>query len=94
MDRTVMILYHKACIQKLGSFSLICWYGHFGVKLKNALTGIVKVSSEIMGIHLNSLSDLYNKQVVKKVNSFLSDLTSILNSTSFLPVLATGTPLS
>jgi len=68
-----MTLFYKSNIESVLTFSVICWYGNLTVKAKTALSYIVKVSSKIIGIQECSLTDLYNRQVVRKTKSVISD---------------------
>ncbi len=71
VDKTLISLFYKSYIESILTCSIICWHGNLSVKAKNALSRIVKVSSKIVGTEQSSLTDLYNRQVVRKANSIL-----------------------
>lgn len=72
VKKTLMILFHKSYIESFLTFSMMCWYGNLSVKAKTTLLKIVKVSSKILGVRLSSLTDPYNRQVVRQAKSILS----------------------
>ncbi len=67
-----MSLSYKSYIESILTFSIIYWHGNLSVKVKNALSRIVKDSSKMLGTEQSSHTDLYNRQVVWKANSILS----------------------
>ena len=73
IDKTLMTLFYKSYIESVLIFSCICWFGGLNVTHKNALNRVVNIGSKIIGAQQNNLSVLYNRQVVKKANSILSD---------------------
>lgn len=82
LDRTLMTLFYKSCIESVLTFPLLCWYGNLSVKSKSSLNRIVKLSSNILGVHQSSLSDLFTRQA----KSILSEATHpLFNEFQSLP---------
>ena len=58
-------------------FSLICWY-LISQTDKNNLQRTVDISSKVTGFKQSSLTSLYQKQVLRKANTIISDNANIL----------------
>lgn len=80
VDRSLMTLFYKSCVESVLTFSIMCWYGNLNVKSKNALMKIVKMSGRILGVQQSTLSDLFTRQIERKARSILSDATNPLSS--------------
>ena len=73
-------MFYCSFIESVISFSIICWYGNLNVKDKNHLKRIVKTASKIIGVKLNSLDFVFEKQVLKKAKAIRDDNSHPLNS--------------
>ncbi len=71
VDKTLLTLFYRSFVESVVTFSLICWYGT--VKQKNSLSRLIKVSSCIIGSKQKALEELYQKQMLRRVESILSD---------------------
>ncbi len=74
VDKTLLTLFYRSFVKSV-IFSLICWYGSITVKQnkKNSLSRLIKVSSCIAGSKHKDLEELYHKQMLRRVESILSD---------------------
>lgn len=70
VDNTLMILFYKSFTEFILTWCIISWYGNIMVQNKNRLSNIVKV----IGIQLLSLVAIYDRQVLRKVQSILASL--------------------
>ena len=73
VDKSLMILFYRAFVESVISFSIICWYGNLGIKQKNALNGIVRGASKIVGEKFSCLSLIYDRQVLMKASCIRED---------------------
>ena len=71
VDRKMLVLFYRSCIESVLSFSLTCWFGNLTVQCKNKLGKIVNICSKIIGVQQTSLSTLYKNQVLNKANSIV-----------------------
>uniref|UniRef100_A0A671U0G4 Endonuclease/exonuclease/phosphatase domain-containing protein n=1 Tax=Sparus aurata TaxID=8175 RepID=A0A671U0G4_SPAAU len=80
---------YRSFIESVIMFSFICWFQSLRVKERTLLTllnKVVSISSKITGFAQETLQDLYNKQLLKKANSILSDCSHPLHQQfQFLP---------
>lgn len=83
-DNTILKLFYKSYTESVLTFSMICWYGNLSAKAKAALSKIVKVSGKIIGAQQSSLTDLYNRFVLKKAESILSNYSHHFHSVPFV----------
>ena len=72
-------MFYRAFIESVISFAVICWYGNLGVKQKNALNGIVRGASKVVGVQFPCLTHIYDEQVLKKASSIRADSSHPLN---------------
>ncbi len=79
VDKTLMKMFYSAYIESLICFSIICWFGNLCTRDKNSLGKIVIVASKVTGIQLDSLGQIFNRQVLLKALSICSDDTHPLN---------------
>ena len=59
IDKTMMIMFYRAFIESILSFSLMSWFGNLTLKNRNSLSQIVKWSSRLIGepqLNLETLS--------------------------------------
>ena len=68
---TLMTLFHRSFVESVVTFSLICRCGSITVKLKNSFSKLIKVSSRITGSKQKGLEELYQNQMLKRVESIL-----------------------
>ena len=73
VDKSLMIMFYRAFIESVISFAIICWYGNLGIRQKNALNGVVRGASKIVGVKFSCLSHIYDEQVLKKASSIRAD---------------------
>ncbi len=59
IDKTMMIIFYRAFIESLMSFSTVSWFGSLSLKNKKSLNQIVKWASKIIGEYESSLAGLY-----------------------------------
>lgn len=81
IDRTLMIVFflYRVYIESFLTFSFIYWFASLKVHWKNALVRIVNTCSKEFGGKPPGLSDLFNKQVLRKANYFKSDISHPLH---------------
>lgn len=79
IDRTIMILFYRAFIESVLTFSLVAWFGNLALKNRNSLNLIVKWSSRLIGEPQSSLESLYNRQLDRITSSILRDRFHPLN---------------
>ena len=80
ISRDILQNFYRSCIQSVLTVSFICWFGSLCVHEKNVLNGVVKVCSKVVGVSQPSLSELYDKRVVKKGRQIANDCTHVLAS--------------
>ncbi len=80
VDKSLMILFYKSCIESVLTFSLLCWFGNLNTRSKNALSRVVKMSNKILGVNQCTLSDLFHRQILRKANVIRSDSSHPLHS--------------
>ena len=86
VEKSLMILFYRAFIESVISFSVICWFGNLGVRQKNALNGVVRGASKVVGVQFRCLTHIYDEQVLKKASSIRVDSSHPLNPEyKFLP---------
>ncbi len=73
IDKTMMILFYRAFIESVMSFSLVSWFGSLSLKNKNSLNQIVKWASKIIGESQPSLAGLYSNQLQRKASTISRD---------------------
>jgi len=73
IDKTLMELFYKSYIEPVLSFSISCWFGNLSVKYKNSLNKLVKNSGKIIGKEQRGLSGLFNRNVLSRAHSVISD---------------------
>ncbi len=54
-----MIIFYRAFIESVMSFSTVSWFGSLSLKNKKSLNQIVKWASKIIGEYESSLAGLY-----------------------------------
>jgi len=82
-----MILFYRAYIESVLTFSLLCWFGNLNTRSKNALSDkVIKTSNKILGVEQCTLTDLFTRQIIREANEILSDSSHPLHSEfQFLP---------
>ncbi len=73
VDKTLLTLFYRSFVESVVTFSLICWYGSITVKQKTPFQGQFKVSNCITGSKQKGLEKLYQKQMLRRVKSILSN---------------------
>ncbi len=73
VDKTLLTLFYRSFVESVVIFSLICWYGSITLKQKNSISRLIRVGSCITGSKQKSLGELYQKQMLRRVESILSD---------------------
>lgn len=83
----LMKLFYQASIESAISFSTTCWYGNLCIRDKNQQGKIVKVASKVIGAQqMNSLEQIFSRQVLSKALSVRSDAAHPLDTEyDFLP---------
>lgn len=66
VDKTLMVLFYNFFIESILMFCIISWYGNL------TMCDIVKVASKITGTQQLSLSEIYNRHVLRKAQSILA----------------------
>ena len=64
VDKVILSLFYK-------SFAFIAWYGGISLRDKNNLSHIVRVAGKLIGCPQVSLTNIYEKQVMRKANVIL-----------------------
>ncbi len=73
VDKTLLTLFYRSFVELVVIFSLIYWYGSITVTQKNSISRLIKVSSCITGSKQKGLKELYQKQMLRRIESILSD---------------------
>ena len=73
VDKTIMSLFYRTFIQSILSFNFLCWYEGLSLRNKNKLSKIVAIANKIAGTYFESISNIYERQTVKKVNKIIMD---------------------
>ncbi len=73
VDKTLLTLFYRSFVESVVIFFLICWYGSITLKQKNSISRLIRVSSCITGSKQKGLGELYQKQMLRRVESILSD---------------------
>ena len=71
IDKTMMIMFYRAFIESILSFSLMAWFGNLTLKSRNSLSQIVKWSSRLIGEPQLNLETLYLRQLKRLSSSIL-----------------------
>ena len=69
LDKTILIQFYRAVIESVLTFSVTTWYGSLNASDIERIDKIVFTSSKIIGASLDTVTDIYNKRVAKKVSS-------------------------
>lgn len=86
VDRKIMPLFYKSCIESVLTFSIMCWYGNLNIKAKNSISKIVELSGKILGAQQSPLSELFSRQVRRKAQSILLNAAHpLFNEFCYLP---------
>ncbi len=80
IDKTMTILFYRAFIESVMSFSLVSWFGSLSLKNKNSLNQIVKWASKIIGESQPSLAGLYSNQLQRKASTISRDCSHPLHA--------------
>ncbi len=72
VGETLMTLFYRSHIGSALTFCTVCWFGKLSIKARTSLAKTVKVSSKMLGVKLHSLTELYNRQPVRKAKAILS----------------------
>ncbi len=71
-----LTLFYRSFVESVVIFFSICWYGSITVKpKKNSIWRLIWVSICITGSKQKGLDELYQKQMLRRVESILSDST-------------------
>lgn len=73
IDKTLLILFYRAYIESVLSFTLVSWYGNLSVKNRNSMNQIVKWASKLIGEPLLTPALLYTRQVQRMGVSVTGD---------------------
>ncbi len=73
VEKTLLTLFYRSFVELVVIFSLICWYGSITLKQTNSISRLIRVSSCIKGSKQKGLDKLYQKQMLRWVESILSD---------------------
>ena len=71
VDNKILSLFYRSFIESVLAFSLVCWFKNANVKSRNKLSRIVNICSKITGVQQASLSELYDRQVLRKTATIL-----------------------
>ena len=69
IDQTIMRMFYRTFIQSVITFNFLSWYGNLSVRNVNKLTKIVNTASKIIGLPLESISNYYEQQIIKKIKA-------------------------
>ncbi len=72
-DMRASNLFYRSFVESVVIFSLICWYGSITLKQNNSISRLISVSSCVTGSKQKSLGEFYQKQMLRRVESILSD---------------------
>lgn len=67
----MMTLFYRTFIESVLSFCIVTWFGNLNLADKNRLGRLVRVASKVIGVNQAQLSDLYDRQVVRKAHAIL-----------------------
>lgn len=71
VDKVILSLFYKSFIEPVLTFAFIAWYGGIGLREKNNLSHIVKVAGKLIGFPQVSLTNIYERQVMRKADAIL-----------------------
>jgi len=71
VDKVMLSLFYKSFIESVLTFAFIAWYGGISLREKNNLSNIVKVAGKLIGCPQVSLTNIYERQVLRKANTIL-----------------------
>ena len=80
--------FYRCFVESIITFSFICWFGKLSVNNRLTLNRIVNVSSKIIGGKQDSLSELYEKRVIKKAHSIRVSKNHVLSK--YIEALPSG----
>ena len=80
VNHTMLKVFYNSFVESVLTFGLICWFGNASETQKNTLRKIVSIASKVLGMNLNSLSDIYKARSIEKAKKIISDPRHHLNS--------------
>ena len=78
VNKKVMCSFYRCFLESVLTFGFMCWFGGLNVKNKNVLERVVNVSGKVTGEKQQSLSELYERRMVKKAGMIARDSVHIL----------------
>jgi len=72
VNKVMLSLFYKSFIESVLTFAFIAWYGGISLREKNNLSNIVKVAGKLIGCPQVSLTNIYERQVLRKANTILN----------------------
>ena len=83
VDQKILTLFffffYKSFIESVLSFTFICWFHSLGVKNRNSLQRIVRITSKITAEPERDLALFCEQQILRKAHSILTRKDHILN---------------
>lgn len=73
VGKKIMVLFYRATIETILTFSVTVWFGRATVAQKNKLQNIAKTASRIIGCEQPPIHDLYEKRLSNKASSIIAD---------------------
>ena len=70
-----MNIFYKTFVQSILTYNFICWYGSLTVQNRNKLFKIVNTAGKICGLPFENLTEIYERQSMKKLHKIMNDST-------------------
>ena len=78
VNAPILQLFYHSFVESVLTFAFMCWYGSLNVKCKNVLNRVVNVCSKVVGVRQTSMTELYERRVVRKAERIVNDSGHVL----------------
>ena len=79
VDNTILVLFYRSLIQSIVTFNLACFCGNLSKENMKKLERVRKVAQRIIRTDLPTFTELYEKQVLSKLQRIMHDSSHPLN---------------
>ena len=73
VNTRILVLFYRATIESVLSFSFSVWYGNATLEDKRLLNSVVKAAERIIGCKLPSMEDIYLSRTVRRASKIMKD---------------------
>ena len=80
VHQSVLTAFYKCFIESVITFNISAWFGSLSNIHRSPLNKIITLSSRIIGVEQDSLTNIYNRRVKLKGTHIASDTTHTLHS--------------